>query len=137
VLISGQNSLLFRLFPPELCERGSTGLTVGQRPKGEAILGNDEIIGPTPFFRPAPFFFYFFSDPFSIRSLLVFQECAAYCPAMIKTVRKGSVKDQDAFRRADMKAMSPSMRLQALVELRDRAFSYEPLRRVAMIRKRP
>jgi hypothetical protein len=56
---------------------------------------------------------------------------------MIKTVRKGSVKDQDAFRRADMKAMSPSMRLQALVELRDRAFSYEPLRRVAMIRKRP
>jgi len=54
---------------------------------------------------------------------------------MIKTVKKGSMQDQDGFRRADMKTMSPSMRLQALVELRDRAFSYEPLKRVAMTRK--
>ena len=53
---------------------------------------------------------------------------------MVKTVRKGVVKDQDLFRRQDMEAMSPSVRLQALVQLRDRAFPYEPLRRVALCR---
>lgn len=55
---------------------------------------------------------------------------------MIKTARKGLVKDQDIFRRNDMKAMSPSMRLKALIDMRDQAFPYEPLKRVAIARNR-
>ena len=45
------------------------------------------------------------------------------------------MKGQDQLRREDMRRMSPAERVGALIELCDRAFPYEPLRRVATIRK--
>jgi hypothetical protein len=52
-----------------------------------------------------------------------------------KTVRVGTVQMQDEFRREDMLRMSPAERVMMLMELRDAAFSYEPFKRVASIRK--
>jgi len=52
-----------------------------------------------------------------------------------KTVRIGSVQQQDEFRRQDVMRMSPSERVEALIELRNRAFAYEPLKRVVHIRR--
>ena len=52
-----------------------------------------------------------------------------------KTVRIGSVQQQDEFRRQDVMRMSPAERVEALIELRNRAFAYEPLKRVSRIRK--
>ena len=52
-----------------------------------------------------------------------------------KTVRVGKVWDQDAFRREDMLRMSPSARIALLVGIRNRAFPYEPLKRVAEKRR--
>ncbi len=52
-----------------------------------------------------------------------------------KTVRIGTVRQQDQFRREDMLRMSPAERVGALVEMRNRAFPYEPLKRIASIRK--
>ena len=52
-----------------------------------------------------------------------------------KTVRIGTVRQQGGFRREDMRRMSPAERMAALIEMRDRAFPYEPLKRVANIRK--
>jgi hypothetical protein len=54
---------------------------------------------------------------------------------MIKTVRKGSVQNQDSFRRASMERMSPSERVDALIKARDLAFVYEPLKKAASHRK--
>jgi hypothetical protein len=52
-----------------------------------------------------------------------------------KIVRIGTVQEQDRVRREDMRRMSPVERVGALIELRDRAFPYEPLKRVATVRK--
>jgi hypothetical protein len=52
-----------------------------------------------------------------------------------KTVRVGTVQMQDEFRREDMLRMSPAERVMMLMELRDAAFSYEPFKRIASIRK--
>ena len=52
-----------------------------------------------------------------------------------KTARIGTVRQQDQFRREDMLRMSPAERIGALIELRNRAFPYEPLKRVATVRK--
>lgn len=52
-----------------------------------------------------------------------------------KRVRVGFVCQQDQFRREDMLRMSPADRIGALIELRNRAFPYEPLKRVAHVRK--
>jgi len=52
-----------------------------------------------------------------------------------KTVRIGSVQQQDEFRRQDVMRMSPSERIGALIELRNRAFPYEPLKRIVHVRK--
>ncbi len=54
---------------------------------------------------------------------------------MIKTVRKGSVQDQDVFRRASMKLISPTDRINVLVKARDLAFPHKPLKKVARLRK--
>ena len=54
---------------------------------------------------------------------------------MIKTVRKGSVQNQDLFRRASMERMNPSERVDALIKARDLAFVYEPLKKAASHRK--
>ena len=52
-----------------------------------------------------------------------------------KIVRIGSVRQQDQFRREDMLRMTPAERIGALIELRNRAFPYEPLKRVVHVRK--
>jgi len=52
-----------------------------------------------------------------------------------KTVRIGSVQQQDEFRRQDVMRMSPSERVEALIKLRNRAFAYEPLKRIVHVRK--
>jgi len=52
-----------------------------------------------------------------------------------KTVRVGKVGDQDLFRREDMLRMSPSERIALLAGIRNRAFPYEPLKRVAEKRR--
>ena len=52
-----------------------------------------------------------------------------------KTVRVGTVQQQDGFRRQDMLRMTPAERVKVLMELRDAAFAYEPLKRVASVRK--
>jgi len=54
---------------------------------------------------------------------------------MIKTVRKGTIQNQDEFRRASMERMSPAERVDALIRARDLAFAYEPLKKVARHRK--
>ena len=52
-----------------------------------------------------------------------------------KTTRIGTVQQQGEFRREDMRRMSPAARIAALIEWRNRAFPYEPLKRVARVRK--
>ena len=52
-----------------------------------------------------------------------------------KTVRIGTVQEQDQVRCEDMRRMGSAERVGALIELRDRAFPYEPLKRVATVRK--
>ncbi len=52
-----------------------------------------------------------------------------------KIVRIGTVGQQDDFRRDDLLRMSPAERMAAFIELRNRAFPYEALRRVVHIRK--
>jgi len=52
-----------------------------------------------------------------------------------KTVRIGTVQQQDEFRRQDVLHMSPSERIEALIELRNRAFPYAPLKRVVHVRR--
>jgi len=52
-----------------------------------------------------------------------------------KVVRIGSVRQQDEFRRQDVLRMSPSERIGALIDLRNRAFPYEPLKRVSHVRR--
>lgn len=52
-----------------------------------------------------------------------------------RTVRKGTVAEQDRFRRADMLQMTPAARLDLLVHARDKTFPYAPLQRVAKKRK--
>lgn len=54
---------------------------------------------------------------------------------IIKTARKGTIQDQDAFRRASMGRMSPVECIKALVKARNIAFTYEPLKKVARQRK--
>ena len=52
-----------------------------------------------------------------------------------KTVRIGTVGQQDDFRREDLSRMDPAERMAAFVQLRNRAFPYEGLKRVVHIRK--
>lgn len=52
-----------------------------------------------------------------------------------KTVRIGAMRQQGEFRREDMRRMSPAERIAMLIEWRNQAFPYEPLKRVASIRK--
>jgi len=54
---------------------------------------------------------------------------------MIKTVRKGSVREQDVFRREDVVRMSAAERINALIHARDRAVDAGPLKKVAHRRK--
>ena len=54
---------------------------------------------------------------------------------MKKTVRITNVAEQDALRRADMKAMAPSERFKALMHARDRAYEYSGLSKVYSVRK--
>lgn len=54
---------------------------------------------------------------------------------MKKVVRIGTIEQQDDIRRQDMLRMSSSERISALIEMRDRAFPYEPLKRVACVQR--
>jgi hypothetical protein len=54
---------------------------------------------------------------------------------MEKIVRISKIEDQDTIRREDMKKMSPSERLKAMIQLRDHLYPYAPLERIASIRK--
>lgn len=56
---------------------------------------------------------------------------------MKKTVRITKVEEQDETRRADMREMTPSERMAALMDFRDRLFPYRSLERVVSIRSLP
>jgi hypothetical protein len=53
---------------------------------------------------------------------------------MKKIVRITRVEEQDETRREDMRRMTPSDRMEALLKMRDRLYPYAPLERVATIR---
>ena len=52
-----------------------------------------------------------------------------------KTLRKGTVQDQDAFRRTSLKHLSPAERVEMLIKTRNIAFPYTPMKKVVTYRK--
>ena len=54
---------------------------------------------------------------------------------METTVRITTVEKQDDLRREDMVRLTHGQRMEAMVELRDQLYPYEPLERVVSIRQ--
>ena len=52
-----------------------------------------------------------------------------------KTLKKGTIQDQDAFRRTSLARLSPAERIEMLTRARDIAFPYASMKKVVTHRK--